>query len=355
MLKNPLHKNKLELIQALRGLAALLVVMFHTTELNHKNFHQDFLFNIFAFGSSGVDFFFVLSGFIIYFIHRFDVGQKNKLKPFLLKRLMRVYPMYWLVTLALLPIYFLIPSLGAGYERNVSEIIKSLLLYPQEHFPILIVGWSLRYELIFYLIFSILIFCKRNFAKPIIGIWLLITVTIWFLDTSNFDLKKYFWITFIFNSHNIEFAFGCLSAYFVCINIIKPKAFLLITGILLFILFGIIYDYNLMHVSNIIAYGIPSMLILIGAGSLDVSQAVKVPKFFLYLGDASYSIYLIHYPCLSALFKFALTVDLAKIIGQFLAIVLMIVITLGIGFISYFYIEKPLVVFLRKKLVTKPT
>ena len=106
MLNNPLHKNKLELIQALRGLAALLVVMFHTTELNHKNFQQEFLFNIFAFGSSGVDFFFVLSGFIIYFIHRFDVGQRNKLKPFLLKRLIRVYPMYWLVTLALLPYIF---------------------------------------------------------------------------------------------------------------------------------------------------------------------------------------------------------------------------------------------------------
>ena len=236
----------------------------------------------------------------------------------------------------------------------MSEIIKSLLLYPQEHFPILIVGWSLRYELIFYLIFSILIFCKRKFAKPIIGIWLLITFTIWFLEISNFDLKKYFWLTFIFNSHNIEFAFGCLSAYFVCINTIKPKVFLLITGILLFIGSGIFSDYNVMHVSNIIAYGIPSMLILIGAGSLDVNQAVKVHPFFLYLGDASYSIYLIHYPCLSALFKFALTVDLEKIIGQ-LAILLMIVITIGIGLISYSYIEKPLVVFLRKKLLIKPS
>jgi len=349
MLKNQPPKKKLELVQAFRGLAALLVVLFHTSELTHRKFNQDSLSNIFHFGSAGVDFFFVLSGFIIYFIHRTDLGHRDKLKPFLVKRLIRVYPMYWVVTLTLLPIYFLIPSFGLGDERNVSNIIKSLLLLPQKHLPVLIVGWSLSYEVFFYLVFSFAIFLNKKLAKFIIFSWLSITLAVWLLELRGFQVK-YFWLTFIFNSHNLEFALGCLSAYLVSRNTLPRNRLFLILGILLFILFGICDNYNLINVSNKIVYGIPSMLIILGASSLDISKSVKVPPLFLYLGDASYSIYLVHYPCLSSLIKVATVVNLGHLIGYFSTISLIIIITLGVGLISYYCIEKPLLVFSRKKI-----
>ena len=86
-------KKKLEIIQASRGIAALLVVLFHVTELSQQKLNQNFLSGLFAFGGSGVDFFFVLSGFIILFAHRADIGQKKKLKNFVIKRAIRVYPL----------------------------------------------------------------------------------------------------------------------------------------------------------------------------------------------------------------------------------------------------------------------
>lgn len=350
-LNTSIPRKKLKLIQSFRGLAALLVVLFHTTQLSNQKFHHSFISNIFSFGSAGVDFFFVLSGFIIFFVHRFDIGQKNKLKPFILKRFVRLYPMYWLVTLTLLPIYFLVPSFGKGYEQNADVIIKSLLLYPQQHEPILVVGWSLVYEVFFYLIFSLTIFLKPKYSKPIILFWLLGTLLKLILTATSPFKSNSVGINFIFNSYNLEFAFGCLSAHLVCKYKINQAGILLTTGIILFILGGICQDYNFINLNHIIAFGIPCMLIVIGAAWLDINKTVKVPNFLCYLGDASYSIYLIHYACLSVITKVAIAVNLEKFISHFWEMSLIVMLTLGLGLICYSYIEKPLIGFFRQRLV----
>lgn len=89
--------KRLNLIQVFRGLAAVLVVFAHTDLIYNQNLNQDFLFKITTFGGSGVDFFFVLSGFIMFYIHQKDIGHQNKLGIFLFKRFTRVYPLYWII------------------------------------------------------------------------------------------------------------------------------------------------------------------------------------------------------------------------------------------------------------------
>lgn len=96
--QNPDDVNKarkgsyLPSLQVCRGIAAILVAFVHATAQYERNMPVSFLANWFTFGHSGVDFFFVLSGFIIWFIHSEDIGKPNRFKNFALKRLARIYP-----------------------------------------------------------------------------------------------------------------------------------------------------------------------------------------------------------------------------------------------------------------------
>src|SRR5512133_4113793 len=97
-------------LQLFRGVAALLVVLYHASIYSQEQFGRTFLAGLFLFGHTGVDFFFVLSGFIICYIHFSDIGNPTRLRDFALKRLTRVFPIYWIVTAIKLAVIFAIPA-----------------------------------------------------------------------------------------------------------------------------------------------------------------------------------------------------------------------------------------------------
>ncbi len=87
------HQTKnLQLIQALRGIASLLVVLFHCTGSSTEYLQQKFLGNSFLFGGAGVDIFFVLSGFIITYTNINIIPKTGSLTLFLRRRFVRIYP-----------------------------------------------------------------------------------------------------------------------------------------------------------------------------------------------------------------------------------------------------------------------
>lgn len=232
--------GKLALIQALRGVAALLVVLYHLTTNALEKFGEVFLGGVFFFGGHGVDFFFVLSGFIIYYVHHRDLGDASRIAPYLVKRVVRIYPIYWLVTLAVLPAFFVFPHLGNGYERDATVIVKSMLLLPQHHNPIVTVAWSLVYEVLFYLLFALAIAVGARAAAALGLLWALACALL---------AGDY-----LFSLYNLEFMAGIVLAYVVVTRRIR----------------------------------------------LDV---VKMPRFAVLLGDASYSIYLVHSIVIAVLVK----------------------------------------------------
>ncbi|HEY9896860.1 MAG TPA: glycosyltransferase [Candidatus Sericytochromatia bacterium] len=350
-------KPRLEGIQICRGIAALLVLLFHMTQLSQEKLGQAMLANLFAFGSAGVDFFFVLSGFILFFVHQTDLGRRDRLKPFILKRLIRVYPLYWLVTLAILPVYFLAPQFGYGYERQLDVILKSLWLLPQAHLPILIVGWSLSHEVLFYFIFALaILFPLKRFSRLLSG-WLVGTLAIFLLNVAGaFDSEQHFLLWFIFSPHNLEFMLGCLAAYLVLKKQLKASnTFLLLLGTTCFVAFGIAQAERSFSFNPIVIYGISSALIVIGAATLEVQRSRPLVRFFSFLGDASYSIYLTHYPCLSVLLKLTIAAQLINIIGYSVTIGLLLLTTVSVGCLTYVWLEKPLVYRLRGTIVNQLT
>ena len=170
--------DRIDSLQIGRGIAALLVVLHHATGLVSLNGAGSFAGNFFEGGAAGVDFFFVLSGFIIFHRHAREFGQPDKLAEYGWRRLARVFPVYWIVSLAILPLYFLVPGYGIPNGTDPQVIASSLLLLPMNHGPILFVGWTLTHELWFYLLFAGLIATRGIWFRVVVALWIVTMVVL---------------------------------------------------------------------------------------------------------------------------------------------------------------------------------
>lgn len=336
--------RKFDLIQTFRGIAAVLVLLHHTSLSSSVRNGYVYLGGLVTPGWAGVDFFFVLSGFIIFYISHKDIGNCNKSRIFITNRIKRIYPIYWLITLSIIVVFHFFSSLGDKYDTSPLVILKSIFLWPQQ-LPLLKVSWSLSYEMLFYLLFTLVIIFGMRFAFLITIPWILLIlfklVGILTFPGSNFLL----------NPHNLEFIAGCLAAY-LTINKL-PKSgyiYILLIGILGFILSWvggmnhlILQDYT----SGILCFGISSFFVILGASSIESRKVLKVPKSLIFLGDASYSIYLTHTPIIVALLTLFKKLNVLQHSGTFIQLTVIWIITLFFGLLCYKCIEKPLILYLR--------
>lgn len=337
--------RNLNILQLLRGVAAVLVVLFHATGMFGVIYDSNYLGGIFKQGKIGVDLFFVLSGFIIYYIHHKDKNENGLAKKFYIKRLIRIYPIYWVTILGLLPVYFLVPSFGEAYYKDFNVIINSFLLIPQEN-NILTVAWTLSYELLFYLFFGLVLFTNNKLVtKTIFGLWLFISAISSLIVPSNFYLE------FFFSTLNLEFFYGIIVAHLIINYKIKYQMTLILTGTALAILamYNAIFGY--VEIDRAFSYGIPSAMIILGSVALEFSKNVRVPKLFVFLGDASYSIYLVHYPVLSVFNKIFGALGIFNLVGYNVAVTLIVIATVIAGCVFHVILERPLLKYLRTKLL----
>jgi exopolysaccharide production protein ExoZ len=350
-------RKKLGLIQGFRGVAALLVVMVHSTALLEMATNKPFLGRLFGFGGVGVDFFFVLSGFIIYYVNYRDVGKPEKARSFLLKRFLRVYPLYWVV---------LIPRLLRPWEAYDGWIIlSSLTLFPYPTPPIVNVSWTLTYEVFFYLIFSLFILRPTKWLVGGLLMWLTIIVGYWILYFFGFyrDLIQYPVLKFFLNSLHLEFVLGSAAAYLAMRYRWKHSRRLIGLGVLLLLGFGLLDNHigslsqtarlTLSSVADIggepitrcyrvIFAGIPSMIIVLGSAALESVEDLRLPRWFTYLGDASFSIYLIHGSVINNTIQLLLKLDQMPLLNHLAFRLLLIIAAIGSGCLMHELIEKRL-------------
>jgi exopolysaccharide production protein ExoZ len=146
----PPARSRWESLHLLRAVAALLVLVHHVPQFLESRA----LFAVWTFeaGAAGVDVFFVISGFVMYCA---TAPKSESWSGFLRKRAIRVLPMYWLVTIALTAAVWCVPSAFARFRVSPELLIKSLLFIPSYDAhgairPVLAVGWTLHFELLFY-------------------------------------------------------------------------------------------------------------------------------------------------------------------------------------------------------------
>lgn len=288
------------------------------------------------------------------YVHRSAIGKKDQLKSFLVKRAVRIYPIYWIITLAVWCLFLVIPSFAHTQDLSLRYLIVSLLLIPQNDKALLEVAGTLIYELNFYLLFSIAIWLKPKHSVPILSAWLLVTILHYRKIVNfphNFVLRET-----VFGVMNLEFVFGCLAAYMVIkYNHKVGKYRWILFGIanLGYVILQILASWEIIWVGRIPSFGVLAALLIIAATSIDLKDSPKIPDLLIFLGDASYSIYLTHMPVISAITQILQKANLEKYYDGFFAPALLAVFAVVFGCIFYSLIEKPLTVYLRKNVVEK--
>lgn len=170
-------------IQVLRAVAAWLVVSHHIMEIffdfQHSGALEWFLVRR---GMAGVDLFFVISGFIMVYI---TSESRDSASTFLSKRIIRVVPNYWFYTLLMAVVIQVVPCVSPITGFTFASLFQSLFFWPHSNpsgegqFPLLTVGWSLNYEMFFYLMFAFSLFVTRSFRAPFLVASLLLITHFW--------------------------------------------------------------------------------------------------------------------------------------------------------------------------------
>ncbi len=280
-------------IQSLRALAALAVVLFHISMVCGGWWYK---------GWMGVDIFFVISGFIMG-----TVGTHDRPKVFLLKRAIRLVPLYWAMTLGMC-VLSLVPGLFAQFSFTGVTLFKSLFFIP--HFnpegkiwPLLVAGWSLNYEMLFYVLFAVGLYYKRPIviASGLLGALMLMGP----------------WVPY---EHPIEWAWtDPMLTEFVAglwlsqARMVRGRGL----GLGLIVCSVVLYSITMGHVVSwgwmlgtqddskvrVLYAGLPGLLLVSGAVALERAGQWRRMVFAEAIGDASYSLYLLHGLVIAAIHK----------------------------------------------------
>jgi exopolysaccharide production protein ExoZ len=340
--------NTLFGIQILRGIAATGVVVHHALEESQvfESFQHLPKFWILI-GASGVDLFFVISGFIMFYTSYEKFGKANAASNFLIRRIIRIVPTYWLCSLFLL----FLTATGVFYTHHpvsLSSVVSSLLFFPTLN-PILGVGWTLNYEMYFYLIFAAFLgLSKRITAFYGISATLLLIILISSAIPDE-AIREFFQ-----NPISIEFCFGMLIGLLFCTFSSNLGNFGIVA---LFGIIGLVVGTALgptdgttgglsPHI-RFLSWGAPAALVVYSALGIRLVHS-GLEKSLLFLGDASYSIYLTHGFVMVSYAKLIKNETIRECIPSIVWMGAVIAASLLLGFLTYRFVERPIDMFLRK-------
>jgi len=320
------YSGRFDSIQAMRGLAALSVVFDHIIFI--KN------------GAFGVDIFFCISGFIMMYVTHISTEH------FLLKRAVRIIPLYYFMTFVTFAGLLMAPGLFDKTVADAGYLVKSLLFVPPvcggPAQPVVKVGWTLNYEVFFYIIIWAALLISKKYRGLIASGIICVVVGIGYLSGNDCTIM-------------FEFIYGIL-AYEVlkridyskkasgetAIRMYKDISLVLIALCCYIFMWFVEYIPALNDINRIVSYGIPAFILFVClfAGLYEK----KLPSAFVFVGNISYSVYLLHYFVARLFNKFGDSIPKIAIV------LLVMAISIGLGTISYYIFEKKVSKYLRIKL-----
>lgn len=338
-------------VQALRGIAATLVVLSHVGEHERSLSGPHLLAPFTYIGPTGVDLFFAISGFIMTITNWRNFTRPGSPADFLVRRFMRIFPIYWIVTAAVLAVSMKVH----GTMPQPLHLLGALLLVPQAQYPPLGVAWSLIYEMYFYYLFAVLLFFRRSaFAWAIAG-WgaLTIALNIALHGKAGGDaLLRTAASPFV-----LEFALGVVVGLLtVHRRFFGPKV--IATGAIALTIAALTHLAGIRGAYSGAPYGgwdrfifagVPFAVLLYAFVGLELHSHIVLPRWICAFGNASYSLYLWHELVASAYFRvFAHFANAHGIAGRSIYLLLVILATIGTSLLLYAIIEKPMTICLQK-------
>lgn len=358
--------EKIDIIQVLRGIAVIMVITFHFKDLlqpdDYLKKELDFFFNS---GAAGVDLFFVISGFIMVFVTRKSKGGIVYAKKFLIKRVLRIWPLYVIATLAY-------ASIVAPVIVNISltiviQILKSIFFLPLSYldppyfgYAYLGVGWSLNYEMYFYLLIAISLLGGKYrwfvFASLIILTLIIIPLAFGNLTCRPLETRNYgsLFLNLITNPIIWEFIYGAI----IGLLYITPDSakvfgsfFQSRTVVISVIVLGVWQYFSGFYGGHGPFYwGLSMAFIFMALVFYNRGKSIKYPSWLVYLGDISFSVYVWHVPVAVFITYIFNELSVPLFSSGTPAFFLTFSLTLIISHISYQLVEKKLHFFITKKL-----
>lgn len=334
----------LNTLQAGRAFAALAVLLFHvelTLALPRYVGHDVLAF--FRSGHSGVHYFFVLSGFVILMAHQRDIGRADRIATFAWKRFRRIYPPLWAALLIVLPATLLFPWLNNGVRFDVLDVLSAFTLLPDTFDPLLSVIWTLRHELLFYVVFAVILW-RPKVGLAIAAVCLTLSAIPW--------VGKEGWARFFFTSQHLLFAFGAGAFLLLDRDRIRFPGWVAAGGLALFAVTWMIPVLGL-PLNGVLAnwtFGLGAAAAIAGLAAVERRGRLRTPRALVFLGEASYAIYLVHAPIIYAATAGLLTLAPGLKAAPGVLFALVALIALGVGVAFHVAVEKPLLA----RITTRP-
>jgi len=339
--------QRFESLQGLRGVACLMVVAYHIARAE-TGYGLGFspCKPVLWFGYAGVDLFFVLSGFIIAATCRNDLGRPGKLPSYLFRRVWRIFPTYWVALILSAGVYAVlapVPLIAPGWP---GELLDTVFLLPQSHVPrILPVAWTLTYELMFYIAFASLFLFPRRVAAAVLAGWALAVAAGAVAGHRPHNLYS----GLALSPFILEFLGGCLVASRP-IQLSGRQAVQMILVALVWCGVGSVAFFDrdstrlpTDHRARVLVFGVAATLAVLAFTGWERGGARFARTWLSSVGDASYSIYLVHTPLI------VLATYLTVLAGMNHSrtvhsawIVLMLVVSVMPGLLLHRYVESPL-------------
>ena len=336
-------------LHLLRAIAALAVVYFHSTSEAGLNLPV-------SIGSHGVDVFFVISGFIIPYI-----GTRSP-DRFLIRRVIRIVPFYWAATLAVFGAAALAPHMLHSTRADYVQLLCSLFFIPRETpyagvVPTLVLGWTLNYEMYFYLMFAMALAIAPRMA-PIVCCLGIVAIAL-LIDVSGVSHPS---IRFYARPLVFEFVYGvCLYYVFVTAERhigwyaqrprIRWALWFVALGAALLI--GFEESHGGFRLPRFLVAGVPAFVLVLAALLLERVYGVNAKSNIVFLvGQSSYILYLIHPYVIYGLLRTTSSrrghLPLSATIGLLIALLLLSTVA---AIAIHLWFEKPIMAVLRRRLL----
>jgi exopolysaccharide production protein ExoZ len=283
-------------IQALRAIAALMVVLVHSIYLWHSRILHEPDAWYWTNGASGVDIFFVISGFVM----TISMGGMSKFENpagvFLWRRITRIVPLYWLATTLKVVLIVAVPAAALHPGLRLSNVVGSYLFIPTLNadglpLPVIVQGWTLNFEMFFYVVFAGSLLVRHSPTRLLIPVLSVLAIAGIVHPMGNPTILT------LISPMLLEFLFGVFLGHWALKKRL-PGTFM--SGGLIALGFALIltlFPHLPQQAANIqtwrfVVWGLPALAIVLGVVGLEPVLAGRLPKWVIVAGNASYAVYL---------------------------------------------------------------
>lgn len=343
------QRPSLDTLQAGRAFAALAVLLFHVElTLALPQYVGRDVFAFFRSGHSGVHYFFVLSGFVILMAHRRDIGRTGRVGLFVWKRFRRIYPPLWAALAVILPLTLAFPLLNNAIRFDLLDVVSAFTLVPDTYDPLLSVIWTLRHEALFYGVFALILW-RPKLGFAVAALWMALSAILPWTGIEG-------WTRFFFTSQHLLFAFGAAAFLLLERDKVPFPAAVAAGGVLLFAVTWMIPLLKL-PLNGIVAnwgFGLGAAAAILGLAAVERRGSLRTPRPLVFLGEASYAVYLVHAPVIYAATAILLAVAPGLKTAAPLLFALVALASLAVGVAFHLWVEKPLLARLPQSIPGTP-